>query len=269
MKSNSKTATVSGMLKLVCIIAIGAVLTPVPCLAEHAATGIDYEKDNANIRTMTFDDTRGARFCELFFIKLKGDMKELHVYNPTGLNNMAETGDSCPDSLVSKIDMPGLKAHFKMDGIYFNKPRHWIVDKITLPVGAKRNFDGMEWYWMAASHMPAETEIKPGFLTYKRVPVERKSTLVFRAGQPVFLLDDPEGKVWVMKTYRDAHGQSYENLKDLAGRYKSLPEGYSFRVKMLEEDLVLKPTTGKATVMQDEFENTFDYLGDGSSNYIP
>jgi hypothetical protein len=36
--------------------------------------------------------------------------------------------------------------------------------------------------------------------------------LVFRAGKPVFLLDDPEGKVWVMKTYRDAHGQSYDTL---------------------------------------------------------
>jgi hypothetical protein len=40
-------------------------------------------------------------------------------------------------------------------------------------------------------------------------------------------------------------------------------------VKVLEKDLVLKPTGGLATVMQDEFENTFDYLGDGSPNYVP
>ena len=40
-------------------------------------------------------------------------------------------------------------------------------------------------------------------------------------------------------------------------------------VEVLEKDLVLKPTGGTATVMQDEFENTFDYLGDGSANYIP
>ena len=72
-----------------------------------------------------------------------------------------------------------------------------------------------------------------------------------------------------MKTYRDAHGQTYDNLKDLASRYNSLPEGYSFRVKTLEKDLVLKPTGDKATVTQDEFENTFDFLGDGSANYIP
>ena len=156
-----------------------------------------------------------------------------------------------------------------MDGLYYNKPRHWVCDDIDIPAGARRNIGGMEWYWMAASRMPASVEMKPGFLTYKHVPVERKSTIVFRAGKPVFLMDDPDGKTWVMKTYRDAHGQNYENIKDLASRYKSLPEGYSFRTKTLEKDLVLKPTTGKATVMQDEFENTFDYLGDGSANYIP
>jgi hypothetical protein len=166
------------------------------------------------------------------------------------MNNMEESGDSCPDILV-------------------NKPRHWLVDKITLPAGAKRNFDGMEWHWMAASNMPADTEMKPGLLTYKRVPVERKSEIIFRAGNQVYLLDNNEGKTWVMKTYRDDHGQTYDNIKDLGSRYKSLPEGYSFRVAALEKDLILKPTEGAATVMQDEFENTFDYLGDGSANYIP
>lgn len=237
--------------------------------APQATTGIDYEQDSANPRTLVFDNTRDARFCELFFIKVKGDMNELQVYNPTGLNNMAETNDSCPDSLINNVDLAGLKEHYKMDSIYYNKPRHWMCDRITLPVGAIRNTDGMDWYWMAASHMPAQTEMQPGFLTYKRVPVERKSEIVFRAGKPVYLLDDPEGKVWVMKTFRHDYGQTIDNIKDLAGRYTSLPEGYRFRVEILEKDLVLKPTEGTATVMQDEFENTFDYLGDGSSNYVP
>ena len=259
------------MSMLTVVLFLGMMLLAAPASAgeEQVATGIEYEKDSTNIRTMTFDNARGSRFCELFFIEVKGDMKELHVYNPTGLNNMAETHDSCPDGMVNNVDMAALVAYFKLDGIYYNKPRYWILDKITLPVGAKRNFDGMEWYWMASSNMPAETEMKPGFLTYKRVPVERKSTLVFRAGKPVFLLDDPEGKVWVMKTYRDAHGQSYDTLKDLASRYESLPEGYSFRVEVLEKNLVLKPTGGLTTMMQDDFENTFDYLGDGSADYVP
>ena len=63
-------------------------------IADELATGINYEADSENIRTLEFRDIRGSRFCELFFIKVKDDMKELHVYNPTGLNKMSETGDS-------------------------------------------------------------------------------------------------------------------------------------------------------------------------------
>ena len=55
----------------------------------------------------------------------------------------------------------------------------------------------------------------------------------------------------------------------ISKKMEKLPEGWSFRVETLEKDLVVRPTEGAATVMQDEFENTFDYLGDGSSNYVP
>ena len=39
----------------------------------------------------------------------------------------------------------------------------------------------------------------------------------------------------------------------------------------LDRELVLAPTKagGTATIMQDEFENTFDYLGDGTANFLP
>ncbi|VGO12458.1 hypothetical protein PDESU_01011 [Pontiella desulfatans] len=230
---------------------------------------LDYEADGAKAVNIPIKNLRDARFCELFFIRVKGDQNELNVYNPTGLNGMEKTKDSCPDELLSKLDIEGLIKHYKLDGIYFNQPRHWIMDEMLIPVGAVRELDGMDYYWMASSHMPANIEMKPGFLTYKRCPVERKSTFTFKAGKEVFLLDDPDGKVWVMKAYRDSYGQSYETLKDLGKRYKKLPEGFSTRVKVLEKDLVLKPTGGVATVMQDEFENTYDYLGDGCSNYIP
>ena len=79
----------------------------------------------------------------------------------------------------------------------------------------------------------------------------------------------PRGDVWVMKAFRADHGQTYETLNNLGSRYTALPEGYSFRVQELEKDLILRPTSDTATVMQDEFENTFEYMGDGSSNYIP
>ena len=44
---------------------------------DDLATGLDYDNDSKNIRTLGFRGIRGARFCELFFIKVKGDMNEL------------------------------------------------------------------------------------------------------------------------------------------------------------------------------------------------
>jgi len=72
-----------------------------------------------------------------------------------------------------------------------------------------------------------------------------------------------------MKAFRDSYGQTYANMKDLGSRYKRLPVGWKFRVATLKQDLITRPVAGNATVMQDEFENTFDYVGDGSSNFVP
>ena len=66
-----------------------------------------------------------------------------------------------------------------------------------------------------------------------------------------------------MKAFRDSYDQTYESLATLGERYEGLPAGWKFRVAELDRDLVLAPTKagGTATIMQDEFENTFDYLG--------
>ena len=74
-----------------------------------------------------------------------------------------------------------------------------------------------------------------------------------------------------MKAYRDSYGQTYDSLSTLGEKYQRLPAGWKFRVAELDRDLILSPTKagGTATVMQDEFENTFDYLGDGTANYLP
>ena len=135
-----------------------------------------------------------------------------------------------------------------------------------------REFNGLKGYWMGLGLIPKDADVKkPGWLTYRKSPIERKTEITFRKGTPVFILDDPEGKPWVMKAYRDSYGQTYDSLSTLGERYKRLPAGWKFRVAELDRDLVLAPTKagGTATVMQDEFENTFDYLGDGTANFLP
>jgi hypothetical protein len=45
------------------VAGFAAFLVSTNTLAEQVATGIDYEKDSENIRTLTFDNVRNARFC--------------------------------------------------------------------------------------------------------------------------------------------------------------------------------------------------------------
>jgi hypothetical protein len=52
-------------------------------------------------------------------------------------------------------------------------------------------------------------------------------------------------------------------------QFKNLPAGWTFRVKVLEEDLVERPEGGVATIMPDEFFNMYDKTGPGMSNYKP
>ena len=160
MKKSKLISNVASVLFTGCLMGAGSLSATTSPPSE-----IDHERDDDVTTIKTFQDMRDVRFCEIFFIRHKGEMNELHVYNPSGLNDMRSTGDSCPDDLLNKVDLPALKSHYQLDGIYLNKPRHWMFDSNKLPVGKIRNTNGMDWYWMAVSHMPANVKIEPGFLT--------------------------------------------------------------------------------------------------------
>ena len=52
-------------------------------------------------------------------------------------------------------------------------------------------------------------------------------------------------------------------------RFKKLPPGWKVRAKVLDQDLVLVPETGIATIMPGEFFNVYDETGPGYSNDKP
>jgi hypothetical protein len=52
-------------------------------------------------------------------------------------------------------------------------------------------------------------------------------------------------------------------------KFKKLPPGWKFRVKMLDEDLIEIPESGVATITPDEFFNVYDKAGPGMTNYTP
>jgi len=228
--------------------------------------------DSTGTTLTRFDDTRAHRYTEFFLIGGNAITKHLkaNVYNTYGLNNMDNTGDSSPDAMLARVDTDQLKKRYHMIGAFVNGPRLWTLDWIDVPAGVQRDFNGLKAAWVAEVDLTGMNLKKKGGTAYHPTTVERKTQFGFSAGKPVFILDDPDGQPWVMKSAGLIvnPNEKFEELQDLGSRLKTQP-GWSFRVQQLEQELILKPESGVASIVQDELGNTYDLAGPGYSNYKP
>jgi len=108
------------------------------------------------------------------------------------------------------------------------------------------------------------------FGSYKPTTIERKTDFGFNKANVQFLLEDADGKTWVMKSMGLILDptQKFEELGALGGRLK-LPPGWKFRVAVLDRDLILKPESGVARIVQDDLGSTYELSGPGYSNFTP
>lgn len=107
-------------------------------------------------------------------------------------------------------------------------------------------------------------------LSYQVMHARRDTSMGINKGSRAYILDDPQGTSWVMKSASlivDPN-QKFEDLKNLGSRLK-LPTGWKFRSPILEQDLVFMTDNGKTQITQDEIGNTYDRVGGPFSNYKP
>ena len=228
--------------------------------------------DSAGASLTRFDDTRTKRYTEVFLIGGNAITKHLeaNVYNTYGLNDMERTGDSSPDAILADVDVDALKKENEVLGAFLNGPRLWTLDWIEVPSGVQRDFNGLRAAWVGKVDLTGIDLKKKGGTAYDPTTIERKTEFGFSKGKPVFILDDPEGESWVMKSAGLIvdPAQKFDQLEDLGGRLEP-PPGWKFRVEVLTEDLILRPESGVAGIVQDELGNTYDRAGPGYSNYKP
>jgi hypothetical protein len=88
--------------------------------------------------------------------------------------------------------------------------------------------------------------------------VNRGAVFFFDAGKTVYELVDPDGRAFVMQARCVGvdSNMSEASLVNLGERL-ALPEGWSYRTRVLETELVVDTSETLATVVQDEFENTY------------
>ena len=226
-------------------------------------------KDDAGATFMRFDGVLGQRYTEIFIIGGNPLHVVAGVYNTLGLNDPDQTGDTCPQAMLDAVDVDALTKEHHAMGAFKNGPRLWSLDWIEATVGAEREFNGLKARWVTWLEVPKEMR-KHQSVAYKQIHVKRDTKFGINAGSPAFLLDDPEGNTWCMKSASlivDPH-QTFESLKDLGSRLNPAP-GWTFRTVGLEHDLVLTPDDGAAQITQDELGNTYDRVGGAFSNYGP
>jgi hypothetical protein len=228
-------------------------------------------QDDQSAQLMRFDGVRGQRYTEIFLIGGHAITHQLvgGVYNTIGMNDPAGTGDTCPQDVLDKVDVDDLKEQYDVLGAFKNGPRLWCVDWADVMVGAERDFSGLTARWVMWLDVPKEMR-KHESVAYKLIRGKRDTQLGINKGSPAFLLDDPDGESWCMKSASLIvdPSQTYDSLKDLGSRL-NLPHGWNFRPVVLDQDLALTPDNGAAKITQDDLGNTYDRVGGAYSNYKP
>jgi hypothetical protein len=230
--------------------------------------------DGSHTKLIKVENMNMTRYIELFLAIKDPKTGGLVAacYNPMFTSNgIPASKDTAPQNLVEGLDFDKIKQDYNLLGASLNGPKLWMPDWSEMDAGVVRDFNGIEAVWVAQLNMDGEgavSESKP----YKSTTIARKSQVGWNKGTTVLLLDDAEGNTWIMKGFQLGLNPqyTYEQFVDAgASNFKKLPEGWKFRIKVLDEDLIEKPENGVATIMPDEFFNVYDKTGPGMTNYKP
>lgn len=197
------------------------------------------------------DGMRGVRYGEVLPIFLRDDGLHAEVYGTQMLND-------CPQELWEKLDAAVIAKEMGAVFVKLNGPRQWVLDGLGTKVApvepVLREFGGIMFRRIATLHLGD----KPGAGAYTENKVNRGAVFYWDAGKPVFELVNPAGEAYVMQALCVGVDptMSQESLPTLGARL-AVPQGWSYRMRVLTEELVVDTTSTIATVLQDEFENSY------------
>lgn len=196
-------------------------------------------------------DMRGVRYGEVLAVFLTDTGLRAEVYGTQMLND-------CPQEQWETLDPATIAAEMGAVFAKLNGPRYWVLDgfgqKVAVVEPVFRDFNGIQMRRIATVELGENPAAQP----YVERHVNRGAIFFFDAGSPVYELIDPGGKVYVMQAYCIGVDPTLteEALPDLGSRL-SLPEGWTYRTRVLDEELVVDTSASVATVLQDELENTY------------
>ena len=196
-------------------------------------------------------DMRGVRYGEVLAMFLRDTGLEAEVYGTQMLND-------CPQHLWETLDADVITKEMGAMFVKLNGPRYWVLDgfgtKVDVVEPVFREFNGLNMRRIAI--LSLGTDFSPG--AYVERKVNRGAAFFWDAGKKVFELVNPQGVVYVMQALCiSVDPNMSEQSLDTLGERLSMPEGWSYRVRVLSEELIVDTTATVATVLQDEFENSY------------
>lgn len=200
-------------------------------------------------------DMRGVRYGEVLAVYLRETGLEAEVYGTQMLNE-------CPQEQWETLDAGVIAQEMGALVVKLNGPRYWTLDglgqKVAVVDPIFRDFNGITMRRIATVDLGGNPSTQPYVERY----VNRGAVFFFDAGSPVYELVNPAGVAYVMQAYCVGVDPTL-TAADLAslGDRLALPEGWSYRTRILDEELVVDTTATIATVLQDELENSYTLPG--------
>jgi hypothetical protein len=197
-------------------------------------------------------DMRGDRYCEVLLVRPINGVPNAEVYNSYPIN-------ACPDEVWKTLDAAALATQNGVPIALLNGPRYWLMNRVEQvndgPVPDAVDFGGIEMIQRATVDLSV-VGVNQGPYTENRV--NRRTKFVFTAGSRVYELVAADGSVYVMQSWSQQIDPTL-NEEALAGLGERLqmPEGWAFRTRILDEDLVVETIDADAAVLTDELKNTY------------
>jgi hypothetical protein len=194
---------------------------------------------------------RGVRYGEVVAVFLRDTGLEAEVYGTQMLND-------CPQELWETLDADAIAKDMGAVFAKLNGPRYWVLDglgsKVAVVDPVYKDFNGILMRRIAT--IPLGADFAAGAYVVRNV--NRGAVFFWDSGKTVFELVDPDGRPFVMQARCIGvnSGMTEESLATLGERL-ALPDGWSYRTRVLDTELVVDTSATLATVVQDEFENTY------------
>ena len=196
-------------------------------------------------------DMRNVRYGEVLGVFARDGRFEAEVFGTQLIND-------CPQELWETLDATEIAAEMGAIGVKLNGPRYWTLDafgqKVAVAEPVLRDFNGITMRRIATVDLGEIPKLGP----YNETKVNRGVIFFWDEGQTVHELINPEGHAYVMQALCTGVDptMSPESLLTLGERLE-LPDGWSYRTRVLDEELIVDTTATIATVLQDEFENSY------------